>query len=56
MTTSSLAAPAPRHRSVDVNGASARALVARDDVGYVVRFLSAMLGFVGLLGVVAYFL
>jgi hypothetical protein len=34
----------------------AKALLARDDVVYVTRFLSAMLGFVALLGVTAYLL
>jgi len=34
----------------------AKAILARDDVIYVTRFLSAMLGFVAVLGVTAYLL
>jgi hypothetical protein len=50
----SVSAPAPAFL-VKAPG-MAKAILARDDVVYVTRFLAVMLGFVALLGVTAYML
>jgi len=52
LVTVSASAPAALAKAPSM----ARAILARDDVVYVTRFLSAMLGFVALLGVTAYLL
>lgn len=66
MAISGSVSATPRPRLVSVSASApaflmkapgvAKAVLARDDVVYVTRFLAAMLGFVAVLGATAYFL